>query len=262
MKKLMSWLVLLLVSALLIVIYELHSNKLKSEFIQMGQKETEFIKIKSFSSDKKPKNIIFLVGDGAGLNQISVARLALGGPDFKLAIDQMPYSGFSLTHSEDNIYTDSAAAATTWATGIKTTNKFLAMNSKKKSFETIPEMIALKGFLSGLVATSSITHATPAAFYAHVDSRYKEEEIARQLIESPIYISFGGGTEFFDLDALKSEFNFIDNKEDLFRSDFTNSKKIIGLFDTDGIVRSSQNPTQQEMTKKAINLLSSKTKSF
>lgn len=260
MKKIFLLLISVLIIILLLVIYEFNSNKLKSEFVEIGNNDTRLIEIKSFALERKPKNIILIIGDGTGLNQIAISRIAIGGPDYKLAIDQMPYTGFSLTHSANNLYTDSAAAATTWATGYKTSNKFLSMTPDKEIVKTIPELLSDKGFLSGVVATSSITHATPAAFYAHVDSRYKEEEIAEQLIDSPIAISLGGGLEFFDLGNLKSKTTFINDKKDLFDKKLISSKRIIGLFDDDGIVRSDQKPTQQEMTKMAVNFLSSKTK--
>ena len=260
MKKIFLLLISVLIIILLLVIYELNSNKLKSEFVEIGTNDTRLIEIKSFALERKPKNIILIIGDGVGLNQIAISRIAIGGPDYKLAIDQMPYTGFSLTHSANNLYTDSAAAATTWATGVKTSNKFLSMTPDKEIVKTIPELLSDRGFLSGVVATSSVTHATPAAFYAHVDSRYKEEEIAQQLVDSPIAISLGGGLEFFDLDDLKNKTTFVNDKKDLFNKKLISSKRIIGLFDDDGIVRSDQKPTQQEMTKMAINFLSSNTK--
>ena len=260
MKKIFLLLISVLIIILLLVIYELNSNKLKSEFIEIGTNDTRLIEIKSFALERKPKNIILIVGDGVGLNQIAISRIAIGGPDYKLAIDQMPYTGFSLTHSANNLYTDSAAAATTWATGVKTSNKFLSMTPDKEIVKTIPELLSDRGFLSGVVATSSVTHATPAAFYAHVDSRYKEEEIAQQLVDSAIAISLGGGLEFFDLDDLKNKTTFVNDKKDLFNKKLISSKRIIGLFDDDGIVRSDQKPTQQEMTKMAVNFLSSNTK--
>ena len=73
-------------------------------------------------------------------------------------------------------------------------------------------MLTKKGYTSGLVATSSITHATPAAFYAHIDSRYKEVEIANQLLDSSIDISLGGGLEFFDLEQAKVSHKLITDK--------------------------------------------------
>ena len=154
-------------------------GSVKTETIKIGSMETQYLEIKDFSESIKAKNVILAVGDGTGINQITVSRLAIGGPDHKLSIDQLPHQGISLTHSYDDIYTDSAAAATAWATGFKTKNRYLSIDAKKNKLTTILEMLNAKGYVSGIVATSSVTHATPAAFYSHVDSRYKEIEIAK-----------------------------------------------------------------------------------
>ena len=233
--------------------------KPNTEKIKIGNKQTNNINIASFEKNQKPKNIILIIGDGTGLNQVTLSRIAIGGLDFKLAIDQMPYTGFSLTHSYNNAYTDSAAAATSWATGKKTNNKFLSVDVNKKELKTLPEILYEKGFLSGLVSTSSITHATPAAFYAHIDSRYKKEEIANQLIASSISIALGGGKEFFDNERLKKNSLYISDKESLEELDLSVSRRVIGLFDKDGIERSTEKPTQQEMTNVALNFLKTKT---
>ena len=233
--------------------------KPNTEKIKIGNKQTKNINIDSFEKNQKPKNIILIIGDGTGLNQVTLSRIAIGGLDFKLAIDQMPYTGFSLTHSYNNAYTDSAAAATTWATGKKTNNKFLSVDVNKKELKTVAEILYEKGFLSGLVSTSSITHATPAAFYAHIDSRYKEKEIANQLIASSISIALGGGKEFFDEEKLKKNSLYISNKESLEELDLLVSRRVIGLFDKDGIERSPEKPTQKEMTSVALNFLKTKT---
>ena len=229
-------------------------DSIKTETIEIGSKETQHLKIKDFPGSLKAKNVILVVGDGTGLNQITASRLAIGGPDHKLSIDQLPHQGISLTHSFDDIYTDSAAAATAWATGFKTKNKYLSINAEKKKLKTILEMLDSKGYLSGIVATSSVTHATPAAFYSHIDSRYKEIEIANQLVNSSVNISLGGGQEFFDLDELKKTHHLLTNKEAL-KKNFITSKRIIGLFDKDGIVRSPDKPSQREMTDFALEQL-------
>ena len=229
-------------------------DSIKTEAIEIGSKETQHLKIKDFPGSLKAKNVILVVGDGTGLNQITASRLAIGGPDHKLSIDQLPHQGISLTHSFDDIYTDSAAAATAWATGFKTKNKYLSINAEKKKLKTILEMLDSKGYLSGIVATSSVTHATPAAFYSHIDSRYKEIEIANQLVNSSVNISLGGGQEFFDLDELKKTHHLLTNKESL-KKNFITSKRIIGLFDKDGIVRSPDKPSQREMTDFALEQL-------
>tara|TARA_B100001173_G_scaffold195492_1_gene168546 strand:+ start:877 stop:2001 length:1125 start_codon:yes stop_codon:yes gene_type:complete len=218
-----------------------------TEVIKIGSEKTEYLNIEEFPQGLKAKNIILAVGDGAGLNQVMLSRLAIGGMDHKLSIDQLPYHGISLTHSYNNIYTDSAAAATSWATGHKTKNRYLSIDVNKEKLQTITEMLSKKSYISGLVATSSITHATPAAFYAHIDSRYKYSEIAEQLIDSPINIAMGGGLEFFDIEKIEDSHHILTNKKS-FNLNFNDSKKVIGLFDNDGIYRDTDKPTQREMT--------------
>ena len=146
-------------------------------------------------SKPKAKNVILFIGDGMGPNQVALAKFATGGPDHKLSFENFPITGIVYNHSSDSLYTDSAAAATTWATGVKTKNGYLAVDAEKKFLPTIPELLSTKGYKSGLVSTSSITHATPAAFYAHIDNRDREKEIAKMLIDSDIDIALGGGQE-------------------------------------------------------------------
>ena len=258
MKKLVLIIALFIAIAYFISI---NQNKLKVEYIPIGTQVTKTLEIASFNTAAKPKNVILIIGDGTGLNQITLSRIATGGADHRLAIDQMPFVGNSLTHSYNNIYTDSAASATSWAAGIKTKNKFLSITPDGKAVPTIPEILSNKGYISGLVATSSITHATPAAFYAHIDSRYKEKEIASQLLESPIQLSFGGGLEFFDIAKVQESNLLITDMKELDGVDFLKAKKVLGLFDEDGIKRSSNKPTQLQMTKAALEFLSLKASS-
>lgn len=226
------------------------------EQIPYGNEVLSKLEIKEFEG--RPKNIILLIGDGTGLNQITLSRMAISGVNSRLYIDQLPYSGISLTHSADNIITDSAAAATAWATGTKTKNKFISVTPNEKALTSLTEALFEKGFLSGVVATSSITHATPAAFYAHVNNRYKEKKIASQLQNSNINIAFGGGLNFFDLSATNDQIKYIYDLDEL-KNINTSSKRIIGLFDNDGIRRSPDRPSQQLMTKKALDILAKRT---
>ena len=224
----------------------------KTESITIGSKKTEFVKIKDFPDNLKAKNIILAIGDGVGPNQITLSRIAIGGLDHRLFIDQIPYVGTSLTHSYKDAYTDSAAAATAWSTGYKTKNRYLSLDPDKKILDTIVEMLHKKGYTSGLVATSSVTHATPAALYAHIDSRYEYKNIANQLINSSIDIALGGGKEFFDLNKINDTHYVLTEKESL-QLNFDHSKKLIGLFDDDGIERSNEKPTQRQMTNFVLN---------
>ncbi|MDC2972581.1 alkaline phosphatase, partial [Gammaproteobacteria bacterium] len=233
----------------------------KTESISIGTKKTEFIEIKDFPNNLKAKNIILAIGDGVGPNQITLSRIAIGGLDHRLFIDQIPYVGTSLTHSYNNAYTDSAAASTTWSTGYKTKNRYLSLDPDKKILDTIVEMLHKKGYTSGIVATSSVTHATPAALYAHIDSRYEYKNIANQLINSSIDIALGGGKEFFDLNKINGTHYVLTEKESL-QLNFDHSKKLIGLFDDDGIERSNEKPTQREMTNFALNHLNKQCNGF
>lgn len=240
---------------LVILIFLVGCSGSSEESIKMGFKDTEIVEIKRFTEESKAKNVILVIGDGTGINQITLSRMAIGGKDYRLAIDQMPIFGMSLTHSFNDIYTDSAAAATAWSAGQKTKNRYLSIDSEKNKLESIPEKFFKKGYLTGIVATSSITHATPAAFYAHIDSRYKEKEIANQLLLSKINIALGGGAKFFDLKNAAQTHVIIDQKE-LLEFDFKEDKKILGLFDEDGIIRSVDKPSQKDMTNFALKQLS------
>ena len=212
------------------------------------------------TSELKAKNIILLIGDGMGPNQVALAKFATGGPDHRLSFENFPFTGIVYAHSADSLYTDSAASATAWSTGIKTINKFLAIDAEKNFLPTIPELLSTKGYKSGLVATSSITHATPAAFYAHIDNRTKEKEIAKMLIDSDIDIALGGGKEFFDVEIVDDGLSMIFEKNLLNSNTLNSEDRVIGLFAEDGIERRLDVPTQLEMTQFALSFLEKKSK--
>lgn len=204
------------------------------------------------------KNIILFIGDGMGPNHVSLARLSIGGPNHRLSFENFPITGIVYNHSADNLYTDSAASATTLATGVSTINGFVSVDPEKKPLPTIAELLSTKGYVSGLVSTSSITHATPASFYAHVDSRDKEVEIAEMLVKSDVIIALGGGTEYFDLTTLSSELHLVQSEDGLNLEALSPSKRVLGLFAEDGLDRRESPPTQTKMTSTAIEFLEQK----
>jgi alkaline phosphatase len=209
-------------------------------------------KLEQNSYSKNPLKIILLIGDGMGINHTQIGRITMGGPDFNMAVDRMPIQGTVINHSYDSLNIDSAASATAWATGTSTINRFVGVDPAQRSVPNISEVLEEHGFLSGLVATSSITHATPAAHYAHVGSRYEEEEIASQLVNSNIHIALGGGKEFFNLDDSKDATFFFDL--DKIPGAAFKTGRVIGLFAEDGINR-GEGPSQLEMTKVALDYL-------
>ncbi len=146
---------------------------------------------------RKVKNIIFCIGDGVGLGQIALARMKATGPAGSLYMERMPVVGFFWTYSADALVTDSAAAGTALASGVKTNNGLISMTPDGTKYQTILEAAKAEGMATGLVVTSTITDATPAAFASHVTSRKMQGKIAEQLIANKVNVLFGGGEEYF-----------------------------------------------------------------
>ena len=137
-----------------------------------------------------PLNIILLIGDGMGLTQISAGMYVNNN---QTVLEDFSVIGLSKTHATNSLVTDSAASGTAMACGEKTYNGVLGINSKNKKLQSILEICEENGYNTGLIANSSIVHATPASFYANIDSRRKYEEIALQLSESNVDYFIGGG---------------------------------------------------------------------
>lgn len=143
----------------------------------------------------QPRNIILLIGDGMGTTQIFAGMVASRQ---ELNLERFRYLGFSKTHSFDDLITDSGAGATAFSIGKKTFNGAIGVDSDTMACETILETVARTGRRTGVVATSSVTHATPASFLAHVPDREMHEEIARQIMESKVDLLIGAGKKYFD----------------------------------------------------------------
>ena len=147
------------------------------------------------TSTKKVKNIILLIGDGMGLSQVSASQFY----NKKTSnFERFPVIGLTKTSSASDLITDSAAAATAFASGIKTYNGALGVNTDTLAVKTIVEEISKIGISTGIISTSSIVHATPAAFYTHTKNRSMYEDIATQLVSSDIDFFAGGGITYFN----------------------------------------------------------------
>lgn len=142
-----------------------------------------------------PKNIIFMIGDGMGLAQVTAA---IYSSKKKLALEEFSIIGFHKSHAYDNLKTDSAAGATAFACGVKTFNGAVGMGPDTVACKTILEEAEERGLATGLVATAPITHATPAAFYAHQPLRVLFENIAADILKTEIDFFVGGGQRYFD----------------------------------------------------------------
>ena len=172
-----------------------------------------------FKEGEKPTNIIFLIGDGMGLSQITAAMYSNG----TLNLERFKDVGLMKTECEDRLITDSAAGATAFATGKKTYSGAVSVDSDSTELKTIIEELEERNFRTGLIATASITHATPACFAAHATSRYNYEDIAQDLANSKVDLMIGGGQKYFEVRKdgknLLSEMKdngfevFVDNEE-------------------------------------------------
>lgn len=147
------------------------------------------------NSPKKVKNVILMIGDGMGLTQIYAALTA--NKDW-LHLEKIKHIGFSKTNSSNRYITDSAAGATAYATGQKTKNGAVGVDSMDRPVPTILEIAHLNGLSTGLVATTDITDATPAAFVAHVPTRKMQQEIAADYLKSGVDVFIGAGKNKFD----------------------------------------------------------------
>lgn len=144
----------------------------------------------------KAMNVIYMIGDGMALPQVYAAMLA---SHEKMTFSQFPYIGVVDTHSASNDITDSAAAGTALASDHKTNNAMLGVNPDSIPVKTVLEVMAEQGKETGIVVSSYVTHATPAAFYAKVPHRKQYEEIAVQMAENPyLNLIIGGGMKYFN----------------------------------------------------------------
>jgi len=143
---------------------------------------------------QKAKNVILLVGDGMGVAHITAGMYQSGK---KLNLERINTIGLSKTHAANSLITDSASGATAFSAGIKTYNGAIGVDMNKKPVETIIETLQKENLKTGLVATSTIVHATPASFAAHNESRRNYEEIALDMSDSRVDVMIGGGRKFF-----------------------------------------------------------------
>lgn len=148
---------------------------------------------------KQSKYIFLMIGDGMGEAQRNLAEsfADLNGEKTSLIINSLPVSGKVTTASANASVTDSAASATALSTGHKTNNGMIAVAPDGEELKTIIEQAEDNGLSTGLVTTTSITNATPAAFAAHQKSRGSEADIALDYLDSGVDFFAGGGASFF-----------------------------------------------------------------
>lgn len=127
---------------------------------------------------EKPKNVILLIGDGMGPNDITLCeQYGVENFEFGLVLNRIPNHGLCTTHSADNEVTDSAASATALATGVKTNNGYLGMLPDGTHLKNISEIAREHGKKIGIVTDDEITGATPSGFLVHNENRKNYDDI-------------------------------------------------------------------------------------
>ncbi|MDH5432730.1 MAG: alkaline phosphatase [Gammaproteobacteria bacterium] len=233
--------------------------------------------------EQKPKNVILMIGDGMGPSVMKAYRMykdnGESNVENKTEFDHYLIGSVNTNPNDrDGNITDSAASATAYATGIKTYNGAISVDINQKRLETVLEIAKKHGKSTGLVATSEINHATPAAFATHTDSRRNKLEIANQFYDNQINnqpvtdVILGGGLDFFArqdrnlVSAFQSKgYQFVSNKTQLEKVK-SDSKKLLGLFAPVAMAkkwdRDENTPSLSLMTDKAIDVLSRNPKGF
>jgi len=146
------------------------------------------------------RNVIFINGDGMGAAHREAARLDQAGLDGQLAMNSLSATGLQTTDPRDPkaTITDSAAAATAWATGQKTYNGAISVDVDAKPLLTLGAEAEKAGKATGIVTTAQVTDATPAAFFSTTPTRSLQSDIAQQYLQdTQPEVILGGGEDWW-----------------------------------------------------------------
>lgn len=132
---------------------------------------------------KAPKNVIVIIGDGMGPNDITLAEQELDSVyDFGLVLNQIKNHGLATTHSADADVTDSAASGTALSTGFKTNNGYIGKDANGNDLQTMAELARAQGKKVGIITDEDLSGATPTAFVVHNISRSNSKELANSMV--------------------------------------------------------------------------------
>lgn len=252
------------------------------------------------------KNVIFFLGDGMGIATTTAARIYSVGEDGQLTMDTLPESGFVKTFSNDAQVTDSAPSMSAYMTGVKMNNEVISMSTDTvakspnadltsncgagngKAVSTLLELAKAGNRATGVVTTTRVTHATPAATYAHVCHRDAESDIIAQAVPGGagynarlgggLDVLMGGGGKFLlpkasggkraDGRNLLQEFAatgypVLQTGSDLAAFDAKSASRVVGIFgkdhleyELDRVKNKVDQPSLAQMTAAAIDVLS------
>jgi alkaline phosphatase len=171
-----------------------YQNRSKAEFVNPDRYEPYQPSYRSDGKKKKARNVILLIGDGMGLAQVQAGLSANFGQS---NLANFKHLGLSRTEAANSDFTDSAAGGTAMATGSKTNNRYISVDTNGKAHPAIPDVLAPYGIRTGIISSGDITDATPAAFYAHQTERTLSQAIASDLSSSHVDILVGSNRKSF-----------------------------------------------------------------
>ena len=263
-----------------------------------------------------PRNVIFFLGDGYGIVPMTAARIYTVGESGEMALDTLPESAFIKTYSHDAQVTDSAPSMAAYMTGVKMNNEVVSMSADTQAVDasgkayingadstcpagngqpvtTLLELAKAAGYRTGVVTTTRVTHATPAATYSHICHRDGENSIAAQLVpdgagfntalKDGVDVVLGGGWRHFlpkgasEGSSRSDARNLIDelkragyqyvNTPAALQATAAKTNKLLGLFNASHLNFDldrdpSREPSLAEMTAKAIEVLGAQGKGY
>ncbi len=222
-----------------------------------------FVSFPALAQEKMPKNVIFMIGDGMGPEQVKAAGIYLNGQEGSLSFESFPVKSEVMTKSADSDVTDSAAAATAMATGVKVKNQVvsIALPGDGKDLKTMADIFREQGKLTGILTSSYANDATPACFCAHARKRDEYEELSRQMMNvGRPNLLFGGGCKGMNPVLLKEAGYAVATDRESMDKLAADSKYWAGLFgpsilpmEKDG--NFDKLPHLSQMVKKALQLL-------
>ena len=198
----------------------------------------------SCCNEPKVKNVIYLIGDGMGFGAVTSLLLS---EDEMTGFEQASVIGLSETCSANNYVTDSAAGGTALATGTRTNNGFVGADPDGNQLTSVLRKAQAMGKKTGIVVNTTLTEATPAAFYAGVTSRKMVFDIAKQFTESNVDVAIGGGLDHFIArpDSLDLTATLIEKGYDVFLNWETvlgtDSEKFVGILPLYDLHRREEN---------------------
>nr|MBD3186726.1 hypothetical protein [Candidatus Bathyarchaeota archaeon] len=215
-------------------------------------------------------SVILLIGDGMGHPHMELGRLVEFGPEGESSASRFPHATNVSTSNIDGGITDSAAAGTAIATGVRTQTGRISTSWNDKNITTILEIAKEQGYATGLISICHLTHATPAVFAAHQPSRNMFLEIAGDMVDHEVDLLLGGGRDDDYLGThishmQSSGYEYATNKTTLMAF---NSTPALGLFANKDLPKAQDYtnetaaPTLLEMTQKGIELLNETGKPF